>query len=101
MMRDGLKDDALLVVADLDAKVGKRYRTPTPADLDGLREVAEALETETQFGPGLPAVPIEQIDPQHPTLRPVGYGYRSWGELCNTVRPSGSCASHASLTACP
>jgi len=89
MMRDGLKDDTMLVVADLDAKVGKRYRTPTPADLDGIQGVAAALEAEPQFGPGLPAVPAEQIDPQHPTLRPVGYGYRSWGELCNTRQTLG------------
>ena len=89
MMRDGLKDDAMLVVADLDAKVGKRYRTPTAAELGGLQGVAAALEAETQFGPGLPAMPIEQIDPQHPTLRPVGYGYRSWGELCNARQTLG------------
>ncbi len=30
MMRDGLKDDAMLAVADIDEQVGKRYRTPTP-----------------------------------------------------------------------
>ncbi|MDE0668380.1 MAG: DUF1156 domain-containing protein, partial [bacterium] len=28
MMRDGLKDDAMLAVADIDDEVGKRYRTP-------------------------------------------------------------------------
>ena len=90
MMRDGLKDDAMLVVADLDAKVGKRYRTPTPAELGGLQGVAAALEAETQFGPGLPAVPIERLDPGLSAfIGPAGYGYRSWGELCNTRQTLG------------
>ena len=90
MMRDGLKGDAMLAIADLDSKVGKRYRTPTPADLDGLQEVAEALETEPQFGPGLPAIPTEPIDPGLSRfIGPVNYGYRSWGELCNTRQTLG------------
>lgn len=90
MMRDGLKDDAMLVVADLDAKVGKRYRTPSPADLGGLQGVAAALEAETHFGPGLPAVPIERLDPGLSAfIGPAGYGYQSWGELCNTRQTLG------------
>ena len=81
MMRDGLKDDAMLAVADLDNDLGKRYRAPAQIDLDALRGIA--LKGEAQFGPGLPAVPAERIDPNHPTLRPVGYGYQCWGDLCN------------------
>ena len=84
MMRDGLRDEALMVVADIDEAVGKRYRAPTPADLDGLPDVAAALESEGPFGPGLSAVPGERIDPGLSRyIAPVGYGYASWGELCN------------------
>ena len=89
MMRDGLKDDVLLVVADVDNQVGKRYRTPESAETRALAGVPESLDDEAPFGPGLPAVPAEPIDPAHPTLRPVGYGYRSWGELCNARQTLG------------
>ena len=89
MMRDGLKGDAMLIVADHDNEVGKRYRVPTDADLDGLLGVEAALESEAPFGAGLPSIPHERIDPNHPTLRPVGYGYRSWGELCNARQTLG------------
>ena len=90
MMRDGLKDDALLVVADIaDGQVGKRYRTPEMSEVQALAGVAAALDGEAPFGPRLPAVPEEPIDPSHPTLRPVGYGYRRWGEMCNARQTLG------------
>ena len=89
MMRDGLKDDAMLVVADHDDGVGKRCRVPVTEDLDALLCLADALEAEAPFGAGLLAVPNERIDPNHPTLRPVGYGYRRWGELCNARQTLG------------
>ena len=40
MMRDGHRDDAMLVVADLDLDVGKRYRAPVDTDLDAITGVA-------------------------------------------------------------
>ncbi len=83
LMRDGLRGDAMLVVADLDDEVGKRYREPSCMEHDAFAAASEALAMEPDFGPGLPAVPTEPIDPDHPTLRPVGYGYQAWGELCN------------------
>ena len=84
MMRDGLKGDAMLVVADLDDDVGKSYRSPTKADIDALVDVASRLEAEAPFGPGLPAVPDERLDPGLSAfIGPAGYGYRRWGELCN------------------
>ena len=88
-MQDQLGEDALLVVADHDPGTLRRYRVPTDADYAGLAEVDEALEDEPPFGPGLPAVPTERIDPLHPTLRPVGYGYQRWGDLCNTRQTVG------------
>ena len=90
MMRDGLRGDALLAVADLDDDVGKRYREPADADLNPLASVAAALESEAPFRPGLPAVPTEPIDPWLTRfIGPVNYGYRSWGELCNARQTLG------------
>ena len=90
MMRDGLKGDSLLVVADLDDEVGKRYREPAEADLNPLVSVTAALESELPFGPGLSAVPSEPIDPGLSRfVGPVNYGYRSWGELCNVRQTLG------------
>ena len=90
MMRDGLRGDAMLVVADLDPKVGKRYREPSETDLDALDGVEEALGAEASFGPGLPAVPAEPMDPGLSRfVGPVNYGYRRWGELCNARQALG------------
>ena len=85
MMGDDPRQDSMLAVADLDTEVGKRYRTPSSSDIEGLSGVASALANEEVFGPGLPAVPTERIDPG---LSPgfigfVGYGYHSWGQVCN------------------
>ena len=90
MMRDGLKNDAMLVVADVDDEVGKNYRAPTEADIDALADVASHLEAEAPFGLSLPAVPDERLDPGLSAfIGPAGYGYRSWGELCNTRQTLG------------
>ena len=90
MMRDGLQKDVLLVVADHDADTLRRYREPTEGDHEGIRRVEQALNIEPSFGPGLPAVPTEQL---HSGLSafigPAGYGYQSWGELCNTRQTLG------------
>ena len=84
LMRDGLAEDALLVVADHDPHTLRHYRVPCETDLAGLTGVEQALLSEQPFGPGLPAVPTE---PLLPTLSdfigPAGYGYGSWGKLCN------------------
>ena len=90
MMRDGLKDDAMLAVADLDASVGKRYRRPGSADLDTIARIDAELGAEESFGPGLEAVPREPIDPSLSRfIGPVNFGYRSWGELCNARQTLG------------
>ena len=84
MMRDGLKDDAMLVVADLDKATGKLYREPVEADLNALDTVPQSLKAETPFAMGLPAVPTERLDSGLSAfIGPAGYGYQSWGELCN------------------
>ena len=49
-----------------------------------MLDVADALAVEPAFGPGLPAVPAERLDPSLSGLiGPAGYGYRTWGALCN------------------
>lgn len=84
MMRDGLKDDAMLAVADLDVGTGKHYRKPSSVDLNAIARVDAELGAEGPFGPGLSAVPREPIDPGLSRfIGPVNFGYRSWGELCN------------------
>lgn len=84
MMRDGLRDDEMLVVADLDKTISKKYRVPTDADLAPICDATERLRLEPAFRSDLPAIPQEVL---HSNLSafigPAGYGYRSWGELCN------------------
>ncbi len=90
MMRDGLKGDAMLVVADLDAGVGKRYRKPSGIDLDAIAGLKASFEAEEPFGPGLSAVPSEPLEPSLSRfIGPVNFGYRSWGELCNDRQTHG------------
>ena len=90
MMRDGLRGDAPLVVADLDPDVGKRYREPSEIDVAALDGVDEALASAAPYGPGLPAIPTEPIDPGLSRfIGPVNYGYRNWGELCNARQTLG------------
>ena len=90
LMRDELGEDALLVVADHDSITLRRYRVPEHADYEGLAGVSEALEAEPPFGPGLPAVPKEKLIPTLAGLiGPAGYGYDSWGDLCNARQTLG------------
>ena len=90
LMSDGLGEDVLLVVADHHPVTLRHYRTPTRADIDGLAGVEKALEAEPGFGPGLPAVPNEKLLPALTGLiGPAGYGYDSWGGLCNARQTLG------------
>ena len=61
MMRDGLKEDALLVVADLDDQVGKKYRTTrerrrAPILLDWRGSAQCTGQRKEHLGLDLPAV---------------------------------------------
>lgn len=90
LMNEGLAEDALLVVADLDENVGKVFRTPTEAEVEAVARAEEALAKEPPFGPALPAVPDEQIPPgNNHTVRPSKYGYKTYGELCNARQTLG------------
>ncbi|MXY74132.1 MAG: DUF1156 domain-containing protein [Acidimicrobiia bacterium] len=90
LMRDDLAEDALLVVADIDADIGKRYRKPSQKDFGGLLGVEEALAVEPPLGPGLSSVPTEALLPGLSAfIGPAGYGYDTWGKLCNARQTLG------------
>ena len=48
MMRDGLRGDTMLVVADLDANVGKKYRVPIDTDLNALTDWPDTWNPNTR-----------------------------------------------------
>lgn len=82
MADDGLGEDALLIVADIDPGVGKSYRTPTDAELAAAARASELLAGEPAFSPVLSAVPDEQIPPEIGALvRAQLYGARTYGDL--------------------
>ena len=89
-MWDGLADDRMLVVADIDKTVGKRYRAPIDEDIYGLASVVKELAIEPPFGKGLSAVPLESI-PTNVGIKvaPSLYGYQKYGELCNNRQTLG------------
>lgn len=90
LMREGLAKDRLLIVADLNDSVGKNYRAPTEVDLSGLAGVRHTIASESEFTIGIPAVPTEALTPNiTAVVRPAGYGYKSYGELCNNRQTLG------------
>jgi putative DNA methylase len=84
MAQDGLGSDALLVAADLDERVGKRFRKPTTEERAAAESTALALlARELPFGP-FPAKPGEQIPiGNSDTIRASVYGAKTYGDLCN------------------
>lgn len=90
LMQERLQQDRMLVVADLDKEVGKYYRAPTNIDIEGLSNVLVALEVESDFASGLPAIPTEPLTSNlNAVVRPAGYGYQNYGELCNNRQTLG------------
>jgi len=82
---EGYGQDALLVAADLDPDVGKRYREPTAEERVAVSKAEEALKSEPDFAPGLPAVPNETIPESNgATIRPQLYGAKTYGDLSNS-----------------
>ena len=84
LAQEGLGEDALLVVADLDDSVGKLFRTPDAEEVTAATLTSrQALASEASFGSGLPAVPNEAIPPgNNHTVRPSLYGAKTYGDLC-------------------
>lgn len=84
LAQEGLAEDQLLVVADIDSRVGKVFRLPTAEELDAASSAEDALALEPPFAPGLPAVPSEPIPVGNTwTIQPAVFGARSYGDLCN------------------
>ncbi len=79
---EGLRQDALLVAADLDGTGNKVFRAPTTAEFAAAAQAAEALSLEALIG-ALPAVPHEQIPPGNTwTIQSLVYGDKTYGDLC-------------------
>jgi adenine-specific DNA methylase len=87
---EGLGRDVLLIAADLDDAVGKRFRTPTDEEHAAADSAAAALEHEAAFGPDLPAVPREIVPAgNNDTVRPLMYGAKTYGDFCNVRQTLG------------
>ena len=87
---EGLREDALMAVAENDEKVGRRFRAPNVDDLASITVAADALATEPPFAPGMPAVPNEPIPPGNTSvIQPSAYGAANYGDLCNTRQTLG------------
>src|SRR5262249_52499955 len=86
----GLGQDELLLAADLDTAVGKKFREVVPLEVEAARRALELLNIEAPFGPGLPAVPDEAIPAGNTSvIQPSGYGAKSYGQLCNARQTLG------------
>jgi len=82
LMAEGYGRDVLLVAADIDPKVSKRFRAPTSEELVAADSAPALLRAEADFAPGLPAVPAETIPAgNNDTVRPSMYGARTYGDL--------------------
>lgn len=82
LAREGLGEDALLVVADPDALVGKVYRPPNADERQATISASDAVRREPGFSPLLPAVPHEPIAIGNTdTIRPTAYGAHTYGDL--------------------
>ena len=90
LMNEGLGRDCLMIVADHDDDYGKVFRTPTKEEHRAVQATAEALDCEPAFAPHLPAVPPEPIPAgNHDTVRPSKYGFKTYGQLCNSRQTLG------------
>lgn len=79
---DGCGRDVLLVVADIDDDVGKRFRVPTSAEQSAAESARQTLDDQESFGAGLPAIPDELIPENNgATIRPQLYGATTYGDL--------------------
>ncbi len=80
----GLREDALLLAADLDEEVGKHFRTVREEEARAAAHASELLRLEQPFAPGLPAVPDEVIPAGNSSvIQPSAYGAQTYGQLCN------------------
>ena len=89
LMSDGHAADVLLLVADHDDAVRRKYRAPVEADYAAVRAAAEALSHEPDLGPGLPAAPDENASGTTGGRSYAKYGYHTFGDFCNARQTLG------------
>ena len=89
LMGDGYAEDALLLVADHDNSVRRVYRAPTEAEYAAVQAAVNALAAESDFAPGLPAVPDEKTSGTTGPRSYAKYGYHSFGDCCNARQTLG------------
>ena len=89
LMGDGHAEDTLLLVADLDDEVRRRYRVPVTAEYSAAAAAVEALAEEPEFGPGLPAVPNERASGSTGPRRYEKYGYQTFGDFAGVRQTLG------------
>ena len=83
LAQEGLGVDCLLVAADIDDRVGKKFREPTPEERRVVERAPALLAKERPLGE-LPAVPTEGIPiGNSDTVRASVYGAKTYGDLCN------------------
>ena len=85
LTNEGLSRDALLVVADHDDMVGKRFRAPAKEETDMAAVTSVVLLKEEAISPVLTAIPDEEIpEGDGQTIRPLTYGAKTYGDLMIT-----------------
>jgi putative DNA methylase len=83
LAQEGLGLDFLLAAADLDERVGKKFREPTAGERTAVELAQAQLAEEQPFGQ-FPAVPDEGIPVGNSdTIRASVYGAKTYGDLCN------------------
>jgi adenine-specific DNA methylase len=81
---NGLGRDVILVAADLDSSVGKRFRNPVDAEIEGASSAEVQLTKEPPFLSGLSPVPSEPIPEGNTwTIQASVYGATTYGDMCN------------------
>lgn len=111
LTNEGHGEDALLLVAEHDETVGKKFRLPTEQDFDAVEHAQSQLRSEAPFSPFLPAIPNEVIGPgNNNIIGPSIYGARTFGDfmcdrqtlfyvrLCRTIGEIGAELASAGLT---
>ena len=82
LTNEGHGRDSLLLVAEHDPIVGKRFRLPTEAEQAAVIDAGAELGKEEAFTPFLPAVPDELIGPgNNNIIGPSIYGARTFGDF--------------------
>jgi putative DNA methylase len=89
LAQEGFGIDALLLAADLDDRVGKIFREPSPEERVAVERAPTLLAKEPPFGE-LPAVPTEGIPiGNSDTVRASVYGAKTYGDLCSARQTLG------------